>query len=50
LNHKTLLVFDDERDMLAVIEEEITQSCPDSTIDKAYNYEKAAEFPEVQGL
>jgi DNA-binding NtrC family response regulator len=44
LNHKKLLIVDDEPDVLAVIEEEILQACPDSKIDKASNYEKAAEL------
>jgi DNA-binding response OmpR family regulator len=44
LNHKKLLVVDDEPDVLAVIEEEILGSCPDSRIDKASNYENAAEL------
>jgi DNA-binding NtrC family response regulator len=44
LNHKKLLIVDDEPDILAVIEEEILQSCPDSKIDKASNYEDAAEL------
>jgi len=38
------LVIDDKPDMLAVIEEEVIQSYPDSKIDKAHNYEKTAEF------
>jgi DNA-binding NtrC family response regulator len=44
LNHKKLLIVDDEPDVLAVVEQEILQSCPDTTIDKASNYENAAEF------
>jgi DNA-binding NtrC family response regulator len=44
LNHKKLLIVDDEPDILAVLETEILQSCPDSKIDKATNYENAAEL------
>jgi len=42
LNHKKLLIVDDEPDVLAVIEGEILGSCPDSGIDKAATYENAA--------
>ena len=42
LNHKKLLIVDDEPDILATLEEEILQSSPDSKIDKASNYEDAA--------
>ena len=42
LNHKKLLIVDDEPDILATLEEEILQSSPDSKIDKARNYEDAA--------
>ena len=44
LNHKKLLIVDDEPDVLAVVEQEILQSSPDSKIDKASNYEEAAEL------
>jgi len=44
LNHKKLLIVDDEPDILATVEEEILQCCPDSKIDKATNYENAAEL------
>jgi DNA-binding response OmpR family regulator len=44
LNHKKLLIVDDEPDVLTVVEQEILQSCPDSTIDRAGNFENAAEF------
>jgi DNA-binding response OmpR family regulator len=44
LNHKKLLIVDDEPDVLTVVEQEILQSCPDSTIDRASNFENAAEF------
>ena len=42
LNHKKLLIVDDEPDILVTLEEEILQSSPDSKIDKAGNYEDAA--------
>jgi len=44
LNHKKLLIVDDEPDILDILEEEILGSCPDTTIDKATNYETAAEL------
>lgn len=44
LNHKKLLIVDDEPDILATLEEEILGSCPDTKIDKATNYENAAEL------
>jgi DNA-binding response OmpR family regulator len=42
LNHKKLLIVDDEPDILAIVEEEIAQSCPEVVIDKATNYEDAS--------
>ena len=44
LNHKKLLLVDDETDVLQVLEEEILNSCPDSKIDKATNFESAADL------
>jgi DNA-binding response OmpR family regulator len=44
LNGKKILIFDDEPDILAVVEEEILGSCPSCTIDKATKYEKGAEL------
>jgi len=44
LNHKKLLIVDDEPDILAIIEEEILQACPDTQIDKATTYTQAAEY------
>jgi DNA-binding response OmpR family regulator len=44
LNHKKLLIVDDEPDVLTTLEEAILVSCPDSKIDKATNYERAAEL------
>ncbi len=43
LNHKKLLMVDDEPDVLTTLEETILDSCPDCKIDKATNYEDAAE-------
>jgi DNA-binding response OmpR family regulator len=42
LDHKRLLIVDDEPDILSVVEGEISESCPNSTIDKATSYEEAA--------
>jgi DNA-binding NtrC family response regulator len=44
LNGKTMLVVDDEQDILRVVEEEILECCPASKIDKASNYEQAAQL------
>jgi len=44
LNHKKILIVDDEPDILTILEEEILDSCPDSKVDKASNYESAAEL------
>jgi DNA-binding response OmpR family regulator len=44
LNRKNVLTVDDESDVLAIIAEEILQSCPDVKIDKALDFEKAAEL------
>ncbi len=44
LNNKKLLVVDDEPDVLTVVEQEILDSCPDSKIDKAKDYETAAKL------
>jgi len=41
LDHKKLLIVDDEPDILTVVEGEISESCPNSTIDKATSYEEA---------
>ena len=43
LNGKKILAVDDEPDVLAVLEEEIKESCPNCVIDKASSYETAAE-------
>ncbi len=44
LDNKKMLVVDDEPDVLAMVEQEIVESCADCKIDKAMTYEKAAEF------
>jgi DNA-binding NtrC family response regulator len=44
LSHKKLLIVDDEPDVLRLLEEEILNAYPDCKIDKAGNYETAAEL------
>ena len=44
LNGKRILAVDDELDILAVLEEEVLESCPDCKFDKATTYHKAAEM------
>jgi DNA-binding NtrC family response regulator len=44
LNHKKLLIVDDEPDVLQILEQEILGTCPDSKIDKATNFETASEL------
>lgn len=44
LKNKRLLAVDDEPDVLAVIEEEILEACPDCKLDKASSYEEAVEL------
>jgi DNA-binding response OmpR family regulator len=44
LNHKKLLIVDDEPDVLTVVEREILDCCPDSKIEKAKNFENAANL------
>jgi DNA-binding NtrC family response regulator len=44
LDHKKLLIVDDEPDILAIVEGEIAESSPSATIDKATSYEEAAGF------
>ncbi len=43
LNGKRILVVDDERDVLDVLEDEILQACPNCTIEKAATFEEASE-------
>ncbi|MGA3174735.1 MAG: response regulator [Syntrophorhabdales bacterium] len=44
LDEKKILAVDDEPDVLAVLEEEISQACKGCSIDKATRYEEAAEL------
>ena len=44
LNGKSILIVDDEADVLQVLEDEILAACPNCTMDKATTYEKAAEL------
>jgi DNA-binding response OmpR family regulator len=44
LNGRRILAVDDEPDVLALIEEEIREACPDSVIETATTYNKAAEL------
>jgi DNA-binding NtrC family response regulator len=46
LNGKKILAVDDEPDVLAVLEEEIMDACPNCTFDKATTYESAAKLLE----
>ena len=43
LNHKALLLVDDEPDILEVLKEEILFDAPNCTLDTATTYEKAIE-------
>ncbi len=44
LKGKTILLVDDEADVLQVLDDEIHAACADCTIDRATTYEKAAEL------
>jgi DNA-binding NtrC family response regulator len=44
LNHKKILMVDDERDILDIVYEEILDRCPDAKMDTAASYEEAAEL------
>ena len=44
LNGKRLLAVDDEPDVLAVLEQEIKDACPNCKVEKATSYEKGAEL------
>jgi DNA-binding response OmpR family regulator len=48
LNHKKLLMVDDEPDILDIVKEEVLDRCPDTKVDTATNYEKAAELLKSQ--
>ena len=43
LNGKRILAVDDEPDVLAVLEQEIKDSCPSCQVEKATTYEKGAD-------
>jgi CheY-like chemotaxis protein len=47
LNGKKILAVDDEPDVLAVLEEEILDACPNCRFDKATTYEEAAKALEA---
>jgi len=47
LNGKKILAVDDEPDVLTVLEEEITEVCPDCKFDKAVNYEAAVRMMKL---
>ncbi len=49
LNGKRILAVDDETDVLAVLEEEIMETCPDCKFDKAATYHGAAEMLKSDG-
>jgi DNA-binding response OmpR family regulator len=44
LNGKKMLIVDDEPDILAIVQEEVLESCPSCTTDKATNFENGAEL------
>ena len=44
LNGKRILAVDDEPDVLNLLEEEISEACPNCQIDKAASYETAIEI------
>jgi DNA-binding NarL/FixJ family response regulator len=44
LNGKRILAIDDEPDVLAVLEEEIRNTCPNTAIEKETTYDKAADL------
>ena len=44
LNGKTILLVDDELDVLQVLQDEIEASCPNSHIDQATTYEDALKL------
>jgi len=46
LNGKSILVVDDEPDVLKVLEEEILGACPNANLDKATSYEMALNMLE----
>ena len=49
LDGKRVLAVDDEADVLAVLEEEIMQACPNCAVDKATGYDEAARLLDGGG-
>ena len=47
LDGKKILAVDDEPDVLTVLETEVTDACPNCTIDKATTYEEAVKKLET---
>ena len=50
LSGKSILIVDDEPDVLDVLEEEIRLACRDCTIERATTYERAAELMGSRGF
>jgi DNA-binding response OmpR family regulator len=48
LNGKSILMVDDEPDVLEVLAKEISEACFDCSIEKATTYERAAELLKSQ--
>ncbi len=48
LDGKRILAVDDEPDVLAVLEEEITDACPKAVFSKATSYDEAARLLEAE--
>jgi DNA-binding NtrC family response regulator len=46
LSNKTILAVDDEQDVLALLEEEIMEACPNCIFDMATTYENAVKLLE----
>jgi len=46
LDEKRILAVDDEPDVLKILEEEISASCPDCSVDKTTSYSTAVEMLE----
>jgi DNA-binding response OmpR family regulator len=44
LDGKKILAVDDEPDVLTLLQEEISEKCPNCTTDKATNYQEAAKL------
>ena len=48
LSGKRILAVDDEREVLAVLREEVLMTCPDCKVDEATSYETAADLLRSQ--